>query len=666
MKNYRSTPDSNSRQDQPMEANEQNYGELFNNTLGLFCTHDLSGIILSLNPASAASLEQKEEDLLGTNIRDLLAPNWKMMFDEYLNQILREKVAEGVMHVISALGKSRYWAYRNVRIDTPGKPSYVVGLSQDITCRIQLEKELKLAKEKETELRKSRELFFASMSHELRTPLNAITGFTGLLLGSELSRTQHEYINAIDSAGKNLLAVVNDILDMGKLEAGKMVYEEVAFSSHKVISSVIDLFRAQAVKNGIRLIKKTDAKVPDLITGDPVRLNQILINLIGNALKFTEKGSVVVQVKAEKIGSEEVNMSFIISDTGIGIGEDSLSELFQTYSQAGSDMARKYGGTGLGLSIVKQLVDGQNGTIQVRSNPGKGSAFTVTIPYRLVLKKQLTPGQKNGPMLPLLSHLTILIADDDSLNQKFAVEILKEYGAVLELAKNGKEAVEKVKLGKFDLVLMDVNMPVMNGLEATRAIRAKAKSKVSEIPIVALTADATENERQRCLEAGMNEYLSKPFDPILLIGKINTVLGLIEQDTSENETQKLIYRPADFKSSIDLNYLKAALKNKKNLIGEVMELFISNVPLMMEEIESFYKKGKKELLGQAIHKIKSNLAIMGMDDVVKLADTIEEDTKRNGTKAMLAPMIMSLSVYCKEAVKEVRELIKQGSEFKTC
>jgi len=502
------------------------------------------------------------------------------------------------------------------------------------------------------------------MSHELRTPLNAINGFTDLLLRSKLTRTQQNHINAIASAGNNLLALVNDILDLGKLEAGKMLFEEIPFHPVSAISAVTDLLKAQADKKGIRLIRKFDAEVPATITGDPARLNQILINLISNGIKFTEKGSVTVQVKTGKKCGDKIPLTFIISDTGIGIEEEMLPTLFETYTQAGSAITRKYGGTGLGLSIVKQLAEGQQGTIGVSSRPGKGSVFSVTIPYEIAASGQQT----------LSANLRILMAEDDLLNQKYAVELLKEYGTVVELVKNGKEAIDKLSAGIFDILLMDVNMPVMGGLEATRAIRMKAKNGGRQIPIIALTANATESERQRCLEAGMNDYLSKPFDPAVLIKKINVLVGLAttDPDTEVNEEQgSLPAVPAytgnlEFKSTIDLNYLKKALNNKKNLIREVTELFISNVPLMMSDIESFYKKGKRDLLGQTIHKMKSNLAIMGMEDVVTLADTIEEDLKRNGNKAMLAPMIMSLSVYCREAIKELRELTTKDADFKTC
>jgi PAS domain S-box-containing protein len=644
MKDYRSPSKNKSHPTPAIQDSEQHYHELFNNTLGLFCTHDMSGNILSLNPAAAASLERSEEDLLGKNLSLVLPAGRKEMFDDYLKQVATHKIAEGVMRVISASGKDKYWAYRNIRIDCPGSPSYVVGLSQDITHRIQLEKELKKAKEKETEMRKSRELFFTSMSHELRTPLNAIRGFTKLLLKNGLSRIQKEYINAVDFAGQNLMVVVNDILDMGKLEAGKMTFEEIPFYPHKVVSSTVDLMKVKANEKGIRLIKKINSGVPELISGDPVRLNQILINLIGNALKFTEKGSVTIAVEAKKNEGTGFYITFSISDTGIGIAEDTLPLLFNSYSQAGADIARKFGGSGLGLSIVKQLTEAQYGTIQVRSTPGKGSTFTVSIPYKKANTDKLSVKQNEIFPLTPTRELNILLAEDNLLNQKLAVEMLKEYGHSIEIAKNGREAVKKIKNQQFDMILMDVRMPVMDGWEATRLIRTELESPKKNTPIIALTASITENEIKKCMEAGMNDYISKPFAMNVLNKKMEALLIDLPK-----------------RSLIDLSYLNEALKNNKELILEVMKLFISIVPQIMTEIESLYGQWNREKLVQSVHKIKSNLKAMGMDDAVTIANLIEADTNQKISRAKLAPMIRSLSQYCNEAIKELKEIRKTMS-----
>ncbi len=628
-----------------MMASEKHHRELFHNTKGLFCTHDMSGTILSLNPASAESMERTEKDLLGTNLCHLLPSHHKKLFDEYLRRIASEKVVEGVMHIISASGKDKYWAYRNVRIDSAGKASYVVGLSQDITYLIQVEKELKASRAKEVELRKSRELFFTSMSHELRTPLNAISGFTRLMLKNKLTQTQQEYINAINSAGENLLVVVNDILDMGKLEASKMVFEKITFQPLEIVSSAMDLLKNQAYDKGIQLIKKIDTTVPDFVLGDPIRLRQILINLIGNALKFTEKGSVTVGLVVKKGKNRQLDFILTISDTGIGIAPEKLSLLFTTYSQVSADITRKYGGSGLGLSIVKRLVEGQNGTVLAKSEPGKGSTFTVRIPYEKNLLKNFLPKKnKKNTLITPVNKLRILLAEDNVLNQKLAIDTLKDYGHVIELATNGQEAIERIKQKSFDLILMDINMPVMDGLQAANKIRMEMKSPWKDIPIIALTASATEYEIEKCMQAGMNDCIAKPFDPDLLDQKMQALV---------------VKKQLNNQSSIDLSYLRNALNNKKESLKEIMNLFIKVIPPMIKEIESLYEQGKWKELGQAAHKIKSNLAAMGMNQAVIMTKKIETNVTHLKNKGKLVPIITSLVSACQGAVTELKAICKE-------
>ncbi|MBI2270172.1 MAG: response regulator [Bacteroidetes bacterium] len=639
-----------------MEVSERYYREIFNHTEGLFCTHDMEGNILSLNPASARSMERTEDSLIGVNLSELLAPYLKTMFGDYLKQIATQKVTEGVMHVISATGKDRYWAYRNVRIDNPGKPSYVVGLSQDITERIRLEKELKKAKKDEVELRKSKEVFFASMSHELRTPLNAITGFTKLLFKKDLPRTEMKYINAIHSAGQNLLAVVNDILDIGRLEADKMVFEEIPFDPRAVISSVIDLLKFQAKEKGIRIIKRIDANVPALVSGDPVRLNQILINLVGNAVKFTEKGRITIQLISRENEAGKTFFIFSVKDTGIGIAKDKIPMLFNIYSQGGTDINRKYGGSGLGLAIVKQLAEKQGGTIAVKSQLEKGSTFIVAIPYRAEVKidKPVKQGNVSG-QVKALTDLNILLADDNILNQQLGIDVLQAAGHVVETVSNGREAIEKISRGKFDVILMDINMPEMNGVEATTYIRSRLEYPLSDIPVIALTAGVTDQEIKKLMGAGMNGYIAKPFDPGLLIEKINSLLNSASRDENSMRIKKDTQPGNEIKSAIDLGYLSRVLNGKKEFITEVIGLFINSVPLTVLDIETSYKSKNWEELRRAAHKIRSSLTTMGMEKTAALAEAIETDAGREGNKVMMAPTIMALSIQCSNAIRDLRK-----------
>jgi signal transduction histidine kinase len=380
---------------------------------------------------------------------------------------------------------------------------------------------------------KIKQEFLANMSHEIRTPMNAIMGMTKLALQQKdgLNDVHLKYLNGINKSAENLLVIINDILDFSKIEAGKMELEQVPFSIKDAVNNVYDTLRFRAEEKSLLLTMKFDDNIHEWVIGDSVRLNQILLNLAGNAIKFTEKGGVTIHVKEEKSDSDNVTLLFEVVDTGIGIAQDKITSLFESFTQASSDTTRKYGGTGLGLSISKKLVEMHAGVIGARSVFGEGTTFFFTLNYPISKEIQGNAAGKEAEDHKL-SDLRILLVEDNAFNQMVAVDTLESAIAnvTIDVAENGQEAVDKIAYFEterwaegrpfpYDVVLMDMQMPVMDGLEATRAIR-KLSAKLSGIPIIALTANAIKEETEKCYVAGMNDFVTKPFDTDLLLKKI--------------------------------------------------------------------------------------------------------------------------------------------------
>lgn len=371
-------------------------------------------------------------------------------------------------------------------------------------------KELEIQKIKAEEATRVKAMFLANMSHEIRTPLNGIIGISKILEESNLKKEQIELTRIITSSGENLLNIINDILDFSKIEAGQIQLENIEFNLSEVINNIVKLLKLNAEKKGISMSVEINNDIPKILRGDPFRLNQIMTNLVNNAIKFTEKGSVAIQVNLLNKENNTVGLLFKIIDTGIGISKEGRKKLFKQFSQSESSTTRKYGGTGLGLSICSNLVSLMNGEIGVESEVNKGSKFWFKLNYKYTVKEK---EDVRIEKIDIPANLKILYAEDNLVNQRVTKFLLQKINAECDIAANGKQAVEMFKTKKYDLILMDMYMPEIDGIESTKIIRELEKNSQTEHPvfIVAVTANAFSEDKQKCMEAGMNEFISKPF-----------------------------------------------------------------------------------------------------------------------------------------------------------
>ncbi len=498
---------------------------------------------------------------------------------------------------------------------------------------------------------KSKQQFLANMSHEIRTPMNAIIGFTKVLTKTELSAKQKEYLQAIRTSGDTLIILLNDILDLAKVDSGKMTFEHIPFKPELSVSAMLHLFEPKIQEKNLELIKIYDSNIPPVLLGDPVRLHQIILNLVSNAVKFTANGSITVSVQLQNEYQNAVELGFSITDTGIGMAEDTIEVIFDNFQQASGTTARIYGGTGLGLAIVKQLVESQGGTIAVKSKLDAGSTFSFTLPFKKT-KIQLTAEVEIEEVVKDIKNIKILVVEDVALNQLLMRTLLDEYGFGCTIAANGKIAIEKMKTETFDIILMDLQMPEMDGFETTEYIR---KTLRSDVPIIALTADVTTADLSKCTAVGMDDYVSKPLDEKLLYTKI---LNHLKRTAIKNaEAAKILKNsPVEKIKYTDLKYLNERTKSNPVVIKQMIELYLEQTPPLVASLKQSYEEKNWHKLHATVHKMIPSFSIVGINKNYEvMAKRIMELARAQEHADDMPEMIAQLSDICSNSCAELQE-----------
>ncbi len=496
---------------------------------------------------------------------------------------------------------------------------------------------------------KAKQQFLSNMSHEIRTPMNAIIGFTKVVLKTDLSAKQREYLTAIKMSGDALIVLINDILDLAKVDAGKMTFEEIPFKMASSISAMLHLFETKIQEKNLKLLIEYDKSIPEVLVGDPVRLHQIILNLVSNAVKFTTCGSITVSVCMLNEDDEKVKVKFSISDTGIGIQENKINNIFDNFQQATSGTARLYGGTGLGLAIVKQLVEQQGGNTHVKSKVDEGSTFSFTLSF----KKTKAEAEDINEIMEFdteIKNTKVLVVEDMALNQLLMKTLLDDFGFECDITANGKIAIEKLKQKSYDIILMDLQMPEMNGFDATEYIR---KTMHLTTPIVALTADVTTVDLAKCKAVGMNDYIAKPLDERLLYNKIvNLVKSTIKANTKEeNEIEE-----AKKMKCIDLKYLSHRTKSNPKLMSEMISLYLEQTPSLIISMKQSLQNKDWTLLHAAVHKMIPSFSIMGISaDFEQMAKKIQEYASTQQQTDIISEMVLKLENVCVQACQELEE-----------
>lgn len=635
------------------------------NKLSLVAKNTQNGVLISnsdgnvewVNDGFTRITGYTSEEILGkTPSSLLLGPNSNMETIAYA----RKKQEEKEPYYIEILNYHKsgrpFWISI---VNTPVKEENElkgkhIEIVNDITEKKKTEFRLVHAKDMAEQSAKVKEQFLANMSHEIRTPMNSIIGFTELLMRSKLNSDQQDSVSAIRQAGDNLTVIINDILDFSKIEAGKLNIEHTLFSFQEVIKTVKSLFALKAKQKNIKLIFNIDHKIPEALIGDSVRLDQVLINLVSNAMKFTSKGWIEVSAELKSIAENRCIIQFKVEDTGIGIPKDKLEMVFQSFTQASSDTTRKYGGTGLGLSIVDQLVKLMGGTLSLKSNEGTGTLFSFTLEFEkasdediVLINKVIAPAENVD-----LKGMKILLCEDNEMNQRLVDKIIrKQWNADLDIAPNGKEGFELFKQNEYSIILMDMQMPEMDGFETTRRIRKYRDAKKAQVPIMAMTADALVEERKKCFEAGMNDYLSKPFKQGELLHKILTLTG--------NESKQHYPQENNSDSLVNTQSLKELTGGDDVFMAEMIEIYLRNTPLMLKEMKVSFKKLEFEKLKRTAHKIKSSFGMMGMNEPLQIADEIELVDEKNCDQNLLKVKLERLAELIAGSEKELKRELKK-------
>lgn len=600
--------------EQERKENQSRLEAILENTTSLIFIKNLDGKYIMINRRFREVMGVTDEMVIDKTDYDFsekeTADHYKRLDDEVIST---RKPVETEEWIFGPEGRKNLLVIKFPLIDHRRKIFGISGIATDITDRVLYQQKLIEARKNAEEAKQLQEQFLANMSHEIRTPMNGIQGMTNLLMQTELNSQQKEFTGMIKRSVNNLLVIVNDILDFSKIKAGRLTIDKTAFSIREVLNNIKAQFEHEVSRKELQLLVEHDPNLPETVLGDPYRLNQVLVNIVGNAIKFTVSGEVRIKVEQLNQQGNKTDFLFTIADTGIGIPEDKTAVIFDAFTQAGPDIARNYGGAGLGLAICKGLVELQHGTIGVSNIPGGGSVFSVSIPYEV---QESTNDTTDGSLL--LKGKKFLVVEDNEVNQKLVAYVLKKVGGAVDIAHNGRMAIDLLenKKAHYDLIIMDIQMPVMDGYEATEYIRTVLQLQT---PIIAMTATALKGDQEKAELVGMNEFMLKPFDFDDLYKRLARLLSTKKESLTVNK------ETMNGEKLYDLSLLEG-LDDKESLL-DVLNLFLENTPNQISELMQLGKTDQFDDIYKLAHKLKGAMAMLQASRISELLGKIEADAR---------------------------------------
>jgi len=516
-------------------------------------------------------------------------------------------------------------------------------------------RELKAAKEKAESSEHEKEKFLAYTSHEIRTPLNGLLGMISLLKKTPITAAQDRYISAIKNSSDNILIIANDILDLTKIDSGKIEFESINFMLMELVDELVYMLQVKAQAKGLVLKARYDDDLPNVVVGDPLRLSQILMNLINNAIKFTEKGEVSVNVHGLKKSEGNIRVGFTVSDTGIGIKKDKLAAVFNRFEQEDKDTTRKYGGAGLGLSITKQLVELQGGSISVRSRYGEGSVFSVRLNFPVGMAGAVVE-KINAPLVDpnKIADIKILLVDDNLLNRTILTDLLRDWHPRLHIdqAEDGRVAIQHLEKKTYDVVLMDIQMPRMNGYQASNYIRTKMPAPQCDVPIIAMSAHALSGIADKIKETGMNDYVSKPIDMEQLIERFTK---LIPPTTLFAKAKPASQKRKNYQT-INLDHLRKLTNNDESKIEKYIDIFLKNLKEDRQTLQKNIQEKNWEGLGKVAHKMKGTTSYMGIKELETIFANAQHYNSKDVVPEDIDAVLQRIEELCDAAIAELLEV----------
>ncbi|HVI48471.1 MAG TPA: PAS domain S-box protein [Chitinophaga sp.] len=615
-----------------IKRNEEKFRVLLNNLNAAMCETDTGGNITRVYESFCRLSGYTEEELLGRNITDVFVPEQNRA---YARQLRRHRMDDNVplvydMEIVLKDGSRRWILASSANVyDRHGKITGGAGIHMDITDQKNLQRELEEAHRVAEEARLAQKDFLASMSHEIRTPLNAIIGMAHLLDETRLDEQQQEYVNILKHSSGILLGIISDILDISRIEAGELRINQREFNLRELIQSLKHTFELKLGRRPVKITAELDAAINTWLIGDDGLLNQILLNLLGNAEKFTKEGTIAIKAVEESWLDNKLWIRFRICDTGIGIRKEKLELIFRNYKQAEDDIRANYGGTGLGLAIAKQLVELQGGTITVEDVPGFCTCFSFNLPFMDSRKPLSATGGKPGRKLVqrTFDGARVLVVEDNPMNLRYIMSLLEKYKINYQLATNGPDATWFLDSRQYDLILMDIRIPGMNGLELAQKIRSDENQPNVATPVIATTAVAMESTATMARVAGITDILTKPYTPDQLLQVFNKYLNEEETELIMEEVQNI--SGFEFHEGLDVKYLTALYENNISYAADLFEIFIRTIRDELEKLRVMVNDKDWEAMKFQVHKLKPNFAMVGLTWISAKMQSLENTLRSN-------------------------------------